>query len=44
MISLKLIYREQGWRLLESQEGTRPKVRLGAPQGLRHSKMTGKGT
>lgn len=33
MISLKLIHREQGWRLLEGQAGASPKVRLGMGHG-----------
>lgn len=44
VISLKLIHREQGWRLLEGQAGAGTHSQVGcAPQGLRHGKMRGKG-
>lgn len=43
MISLKLIYREQRWRLPEGQAGVCPKVKLGVSWGLTHSKTRGKG-
>lgn len=43
VISLNLIYRKQGWRLLEGQASICPKVRLGVPRGLTPSKKRWKG-